>query len=309
MNTVLFNCTQQELYMICRLGWQRCSTHLHHFSQFKTKYTAAYIAAKMAEVENAAAIPDIKSRVERQKTLRDEMQQAEKVCLALYQSLKRYIDEAYPTERIKSKLQSAGQGYFKKAQNHNRNALLNLNVSAVNFIKNNMADLTSKGAMPDNFLTLFEAAKVNYSKAVQAYAMRVSNKVVATAESIAENNKIYKNVILLFKDGQRVFWDTPSVKKQFTYREILKEVRTPSVSLLKKKKTIKQNTQADNNAEEMIVLTELTFNLSSLPLESLHHVHQSIGTDDLENDRLVSHGQNPVDSLSSLEYHTPMPCH
>jgi hypothetical protein len=65
------------------------------------------------------------------------MEEAANACMAFFQALKAYIEDAFPANLIKMKLAAAGQSYYFKAQAYNRDALNNLNLTAVQFIKNN----------------------------------------------------------------------------------------------------------------------------------------------------------------------------
>ena len=68
-----YNCAQQELYTICRVAYRSCTTQLADFAAFKGRYTAAYITARLAEVEAAAKLPDDQARGEKSEVQRIQL--------------------------------------------------------------------------------------------------------------------------------------------------------------------------------------------------------------------------------------------
>ena len=103
-----YKCAQQELYTVCRVAYKSCSAQLADFAAFKGRYTAAYITARLAEVEAAAKLPDDQARGEKSEVQRIQLLEKAATCTMLFQRLKRYIADAYPANLQKARNDSAG---------------------------------------------------------------------------------------------------------------------------------------------------------------------------------------------------------
>lgn len=57
-----YNCTQTELYAICRLGWKLCRNKQGDIVMVYTDYTIPYIDDKIVAVKKAEDLPDFQSR-------------------------------------------------------------------------------------------------------------------------------------------------------------------------------------------------------------------------------------------------------
>lgn len=222
--TTNYNCTQQELYTISRLGWESCQQHLREFSDFKARYTYQYIQDRLQEVANAASLPDDQARGEQSETFRIQLLDASKQCLKLFNYLKRYIVDAYPDNLQKTKNDAAGQLYYEKAANANWDSVKGLLDSAFNFINNNMSDLMMNDNMPSNFPNNFATAKQTFETLHAQFLNSEENARIATQNKIDANNDLYTKLMIMFEDGQLIFSDNEAVRKQFIFAEALQLV-------------------------------------------------------------------------------------
>ncbi len=220
-STSNFNCSQQELYIVCRMGWQACRENLAGFSKLKARYTEGYIAERLAEVEAAMAIPNEKTRRDKPKTERIMMEESAKDCLDYFQTLKVYIEDAFPENLQKAKIEAAGQSYYLKAQNLNRDALSNLNDCATQFIQNNAATLKADENMPDAFLTDYLNVKKEFDNRQMNFITSNTEAKDTTDENTKANNDIYKKLTAMFKDAQRVFVKDAFMRRYFTFSDML----------------------------------------------------------------------------------------
>jgi hypothetical protein len=221
MNKTRFSCTQQELYLVCRLGWSACKRNLPVFSTFKSRYTEAFIAERLAEVAAAEAIPDDKTRRDLPIEIRINMTQMGGDCLVLFQSLKRYLADAFPANLYEAKLSAAGQPYVAKASQLNRDALNNLNNTALQFIQNNKVELMANDNMPADFVDRYKLAKDKFTTIQTEYINASMGAKTLTVDNTDANNGIYDKVMGMFKDAQEVFRQSPMLQKQFTFSEML----------------------------------------------------------------------------------------
>jgi hypothetical protein len=221
MTNKSYNCSQQELYTICRLGWQSCNQHLANFSAFKARYTAPYIAERQEEVEAAANLPDEQARTSDSEVFRIQLEQLAATCMADWQKLKRYIADSWPPELQKPKTDAAGQNYYNKAGNNDWEACRGLITAGSNFIAANLGTLTDNDNMPATFQDTFNADKTAFETKHQEFLDSEESSSVATENKITANNDIHSKVMVMFLDGQEIFKDNEAVKKQFVFDQVL----------------------------------------------------------------------------------------
>ncbi len=220
MITANYPCSQQELYMVCRLGWQSCEENLAAFTDFKTTYDAALITTRRTEVEAAAGLPDFQTRDSISEGFRVELKTLARKCLANWQRLKRHIADAWPAEQQKNKTEAAGQNYYEKAGNFEWDACRGLLASGLSFIDDNMATLTAAG-MPAGFQPVFKNDKILFENKQQEFLNSVETGKIETETKGKANNDIYAKVINMFLDGQEIFKNEDAVKDQFVFDQVL----------------------------------------------------------------------------------------
>ena len=207
MITSNYSCTQQELYTVCRQGWQSCSQHLADFAAFKAKYDAPYIAAALASVEAASTLPDYQARSAESEVLRIQLTQTNTACLAHWQKLKRYITDAFPAEILKPRLEEAGQLYYLKASQLNWDSTRGLLSMGSLVIQTHLADLTASLNMPPAFQATFDTDKAKFESQHQAFLDSEELTNQATEVKILANNQIHASIMSMFLDGQEIFRD------------------------------------------------------------------------------------------------------
>ena len=219
MLKALYKCPQQELYTIARMGWRAFLLHLTAFELYKSKYTAAFAQARLDEIEAAADLPDDQARTADAEELRINMLQATKVCLSHFQTLKRYIADAYSTEVQKPHIEAAGQKYYEKASNNNWDSIRGLLTSGVNYVKQHQAALSNNDNMPNTFLTAFEDAKKTFVQLHDAFLTSEETAQVQTQDKLIANNEVYTKLRGMFLDGQEIFAADEAVKRKFVFAE------------------------------------------------------------------------------------------
>jgi len=190
---------------------------LPNFSNFKPKYSALFINTQADEIEITASLPDKGMRNEDSKRYRVILAQKNEICLSNYDSLKRYIIDAFPKAEHKLSFASAGQSYCKKAKRNNWDSVNAMNDAASAFVTKHLATLTANQVMPPAFQTTLNAAIADF-KAQHSLFIAEEAAIAAIAQAKVEaNNKLCRNLKAMLADGQTIFKKNPAVKKQFTF--------------------------------------------------------------------------------------------
>lgn len=111
-----YNCEQEELYAIAKIGWNSLKDHEADFFNLKPRYTATYADAQLAKVAAAKLIPTYMTR---NANVHDKLLQLEKSgeeCVLKWNSLERYIASAYSEMRncIKLDCNRRANGFMLK---------------------------------------------------------------------------------------------------------------------------------------------------------------------------------------------------
>lgn len=216
-----YHCSQQELYTICRLGWQSCQQHLSDFSNFKGRYDVDFVKDRLDEVEKAANMKDDQARGDLSETLRIKLSQSLTGNLANWQKLKRYIADAYPAELQKTKTEAAGINYYEKASNQNWDSCQGLLKSGSIFIDENFADLTANKNMPDTFKDVFNASKAEFDDLHQKFLDSQETITQLTDGKVVANNEIHSRLMAMFLDGQEIFKANEAIQNQFIFESAM----------------------------------------------------------------------------------------
>lgn len=216
-----YNCSEQELYTICELAWNSCSSQLASFTAFKPKYTTSFISDKRLAIQAARELPDEQARNEAYETAGINLKKAAKKCTDKWQMLKRYIADAYPPDLQKPKLEAAGHDYFKNASNDNWDSVKGLTTSGLSFINNYEADLTANNNMPAGFKEEFKGLKEDFEKIHQKFLEAEENSAIGQDNKVTANNNIFSDLMSMLLDGQEIFKNDEPLLKQFVFSDLL----------------------------------------------------------------------------------------
>lgn len=222
-----YKCSQQDLYTICRLGWESCTNNLADFTSFSPQYTAPFITAQLAEVDAAEALGDVEQREANSRLLHISMKNDGDTALEAWQRLKRYITKAYPKDQLKVQLDAAGQQHYTKAANYDWSSIKNLMMDGKTFLTDNSAQLEVNGIMPAGFIGDFDDAKDDFDDDYQEYLAAVQEDELETQTKINANNAIHASLMTMFLDGQDIYRKNEALKKQFTFDQVLLTVAGP----------------------------------------------------------------------------------
>lgn len=189
--TAKYNCSQQELYTISQLAWKNFADELIGFTAFSPRYTTGYCANCLTEIAAAKALPSDNARSGLSEDNRILLARAADNAMLKWQSLKRYIVDAYDAERNETMLKMAGQSIYMEAARYSWQKVSSLLDEGSAFIKNHLADLVANDNMPPNFGDDFDVAKSNFETLQITFLGGVSTSSTNT------QNKIKANTIML----------------------------------------------------------------------------------------------------------------
>lgn len=219
-----YNCSQQDLYTMARLGWHSCSQYLSVFQQFSPLYTPAYIAAALAQVDAAQSLP---VRKETTRTLLAQLKKQANQCFSLWQRLKRYITKAFPGSELAIRLSAAGAQQYRKAYRGSWQHCTQLLNAAQAFITNHQGSLLANNIMPPSFPSAFSNAAAVYHSLLKDYYASSQLSEVDTQAKILANNAVHRQLMQMLADGQHIFKKNTAVKHLFTFDQMLITLSAP----------------------------------------------------------------------------------
>lgn len=232
-----YNCTQADLIVVIKTGLASAIEYLPRLTAFSPKYTLTYFNSLISETDAAAALPDRDARVAVSEMMRLDLVQKNREYCNKWQFLKRYISKVYKGEALQLQLNSAGQGYYTRAQNENWPSTRAMLDSASKYATLNSAELVANDNMPPTFPTQLSDALADFDTLVTAYESSKESILVATQLKIAALNAINSKFMEVMLDGQEIFKNEETIYKQFVFAEILSRVSGPGLAGLNGKVT------------------------------------------------------------------------
>ena len=228
-----YSTPQEILYTVCLDAWNLCSQNLQKFSSLKVYYTPAFITSAVEAVQAAKQLPESRQTIAGRKEVRINLVNTTRQVLSNWQVLKIYITKAFEESMVKTKLDAAGAALYARASLNNWSAVRSLIDTANIFIASNLTELTANGNMPADFQTTFKAAGDACIDLSVIYFKANMEKEVATSIKVGANNAIFASVMEMLKDGQQIFRDDATMKRQFTFNYLVKMHRGDGSASLK----------------------------------------------------------------------------
>ncbi len=225
MPTSSYPCSQQELYVGCRIGWNLCSMYLPDFSELKAKYTPEFIQSKLDAINAADALFDADARYAEVENMRKDLVENKDKVLILYGKLLAYIDDAFQKGKWDTEYKAAGQGYYEEAAKGKWTSVTALLSSAIPYIEKNKVNLMDADNMPDSFQATFQTAKTAFDNLYQAYLAIIKQAATLTSEKIEANNAIFESFRAMFSDAKRIFHKQQTIADKFTMTAIFTQTR------------------------------------------------------------------------------------
>lgn len=224
-----YNNTQLELYAICLLMWNSFLEKVADFTAVKAYYTTSYGNERLQQIEDAENLPGDDQRKEAPKTTHIEMDQKGDECLAKWQFLRSYIEDAYKEEFHEAKLDAAGWTLYRQASGGNWEVLAGLMTAGKNFIADNAAELaqTTGGDpnMPASFQGEFNTLKDEFDALYEQFGDALEDAEEQTTEKINANNDLHAITMKMAEDGQKIYRNDRATQERFIYEKVLSIVR------------------------------------------------------------------------------------
>lgn len=216
-----FKCTEQELYTVLETGWTSCLEHLSDFTLFSEEYDATFVNARLQEVQDARALPDEAQRSAVYEAARLQLSKDARTSCDRWQTLKRYISRAFPSDQHSILLKAAGANYYEGAASENWESVKGLMTSGKNFITAHSVQLLANNNMPALFPASFTSASDTFDTQHQAFLQAEESARVGTGIKNQANELIHSNGMVMFLDGQAIFRNNPEVREQFVFESVL----------------------------------------------------------------------------------------
>ena len=216
------------------------------------------VTANLTEIDTVAQLPDNQTRGAKSESERITLTQLADTNLANWQKLKRYIADAFSNAQQKPNLQAAGYQYYQKAANYNWDSLQGLLTAAQTYIAANIAVLSANDNMPPAFFANFTSNKTSFDTLHQQFLNSEENAQQQTEIKVVANNVIHSKLMSMFLDGQEIFKNDESTKKQFIFDQVLTIISGSGVAGLKGNVTIFETNTPIPNATITIVQNSKT---------------------------------------------------
>lgn len=255
-----YNCTQSDLYKACRFVWLLCQQYLIQFSDYKSNYTAAYIAENLALIQTVENTDDHDARKTPTKDLRKEFIVERTDAINFWKMLKGYCESAFKTDAVvrEAMYGEAGQAYYAKVNGGGWSEVSGLLSAMVPFVQNRKDVLMEKGFMPASFLTRLEAKQKSFKAAYEAWKTENEGVSPATEAKIIANNDLKNRAMEVIADGQRALLQDKANAQKFVWTPILTQIRGTKPAGLAGKVTNAATKDALENATATIVELNVT---------------------------------------------------
>jgi hypothetical protein len=216
----VYDCKQNELYSVALIIWKSFENYQTEFEAFNTLYTAAFGTAGKAAVVSAKQMPDEFQRSDGHKTLRINLKNKTVEVLIKWQQLESFINNGFPEEEHDSKLLAAGHGYYRNASNDDWESADSLLTDATSFVTDHTTELTT-GGMTATFTAELAAIKTDFETLHTDFTNEEQEAPEQTDAKLTANNLVYKSVVSMSEDGQKVLRNNPAAKQRFVFSHVL----------------------------------------------------------------------------------------
>lgn len=255
-----YNCTQEELYQVCFLGWDSYLENVADFTNTNTTYTLLLGQTNRADVKTAKKLPDFQARDKASESLLILMKDAANLCQIQWKLLETHIKKSFPQTLHKPNLEAAGSDHYEKAGQGNWESVSALMESGESFVTNNTPALTA-GGMPAAFPLAFTTAHTDYETLFTQFEDAQQDKEEQRDIKINANNSIYKTLTSMFEDGQKIYRNNPAKRERFTFTSVLELVSGNGAAT----KEITINPNSSETVQKVRANSPIT-NISQVPL-------------------------------------------
>jgi hypothetical protein len=217
-----FPCTQEQLYVICRMAWENYLEDNTAFNDFKAKYKEELGNNALTAVQAARNLPDEQTRNAEHEKIRVQLREIGDGCLLNWRQLKSYIRDVFPEGERKPMYEAAGQDFYEDAANEGWVKMLSLLDAGAKFIVDNAGTLSDGGNnMPDGFPVKFNNAKTSFENKYKDFLNTKEGNLEDTDAKNTANNALYDTLRPMLDDGQLIFAKNPTKRQRYVFDSLL----------------------------------------------------------------------------------------
>ena len=213
-------CSQATLYTVARNIWKAAKSNIADFSGAKGYYDVAYCDARILDIKAAEDLPDNQARGADSEVFGLELVGKAATCREEWQWLKGYIEDGFPKLGVKARLEEAGENYYAKSGLNDWQSVTQLMKQGRLFLANpdRSAVLTANNLMPAAFPGRFLAAETAFLAKHEASMSAGQTAKVGTGAKAEANDAIHEKLMVVCKDGKKLYRRDPIKAKQFTFK-------------------------------------------------------------------------------------------
>lgn len=212
-----YNCSQPDLYLVCRDTLSLYYRHMAAFNAARPRYNATHHADLVNQLLAAKRLPDEQTRNSITQRLYAELQIAAEKLLQGFRLLRLYIEDAFPDYAVKPSLDAAGDRYYTDASHNSWDDCDSICNNASNFIAANTAELLANGNMDPDFPAEWDDLVSKFTSKHADFITATKDAEDATRLKIIANNAIYLEITKLLQFGATIFSHDAALKEKFTF--------------------------------------------------------------------------------------------
>ena len=218
-------CRQDSFYPFCLLAWNYCSEYIAEFAADSPRFTPAYIAAQIAQVNQVKTIPPLDTRKANVTTARINLMAEAQNLKMMAQKLKNYISFAFKNSKLRTAAMKEAGLYQYSRLRTKWVALSGMARSAANYMSKNLGILTANDNMPADFPGSFAQAADKFTAAWDQFKAQESASGNGTGELDNGLEQLLSELMPMLETGRRIFIFHPQVRKKFTVKDLRAEVQ------------------------------------------------------------------------------------
>ncbi len=224
MSNRKFNCTQNELFAACMIGWEICSRHIDKFTAFKPKYNPDFVKERQAELRNMMLLPSKSRRSAEIEQIRMKLRQLNDACIESCLKVKRHMDEVWSDADLSNRLKQSGFENLSIAKRYQFESTQVMMSTVSKFLVDNSQVLLANQNMAAGFPEAFEKLSLEFTASYTLYLDKVNKSELNTLDVIGSLNKLYQDLNSMLSDGKVIFRQDKDLKNQFSFNGILATV-------------------------------------------------------------------------------------
>lgn len=207
------------MYEVSRTIWASCSRNIDVFAGKRAVYTDEYIAARLAEIDTAEAMPNDAQRTAAYELIRINMvTQCDTGCDA-FQMLKLYIRHAFRKDEFDAQYKNAGGDMYDESAHYNWISAKSMFLQGSKFISENVVALKANQNMPNGFEAEYNEQMNAFNTLFDSYYAQRQSASEGAASKVDMNNTVYNQCIAMAMDGWQ-FFKNSTIQSEFSYEAV-----------------------------------------------------------------------------------------